>query len=321
MEKIAMILEGRYLYWSSIVVTMAALAAICGFLFLYFKKSERTAAAFVTVPLALGLSVFFARVIHWYCFAETYTSFFSAVTNYSVGGYALVGAFGGCLLAALLTRMLGLHNNLLQMLDCMCLAGGAGIAVGRLASFFNSSDRGQILESVQSMPWAYPVVNSVSGVTEYRLATFLLQAMITAVIVLVLLAVFLRRDEKRRDGDVTLLFLLCYGAAQVILDSTRYDSIYFRFNGFISIVQVMSALALGFVIVLMSVRMVKNVGFRGWYVGLWLMMVGFIGGAGYMEYYVQRHGNEAGFAYTVMAICLLAVVALTVFIYRQTKKE
>ena len=57
-------------------------------------------------------------------------------------------------------------GNLPQMLDCMAVAGCAGIAVGRLACFFNSADRGQIIASTQSLPWVYPVTNAVSGAME-----------------------------------------------------------------------------------------------------------------------------------------------------------
>jgi len=39
-------------------------------------------------------------------------------------------------------------------------------------------------------------------------------------------------------------------------------------------------------------------------------MAGGLGGAGYMEYYVQRHGNQAAFAYSVMSAALAAVVLL-----------
>jgi hypothetical protein len=34
-----------------------------------------------------------------------------------------------------------------------------------------------------------------------------------------------------------------------------------------------------------------------------------------MEYYVQRHGDQAQFAYTVMSGCLIGVVLLGVAIY------
>ena len=45
-----------------------------------------------------------------------------------------------------------------------------------------------------------------------------------------------------------------------------------------------------------------------------LALLGLIGGAGYMEYHVQRHGNEAAFAYSVMGSCLAAVVLITLMI-------
>lgn len=314
MERIAFIFSHQVIHWNALILTLAALTAICGFLSLYLGKGGNAFSAFAVIPLALVLSIFFARLIHWYCYAETYESFLHAVTNYRSGGFALIGVFGGCLLAAVLTRITKLHGNLPQMLDCMCLSGGAAIAAGRLASFFNSSDRGQLLQTIRSMPWAYPVTNSVSGATEYRLATFLLQAIVTGCITLALLVFFL--SKKRKDGDTTLLFLLCYGAAQVVLDSTRYDSIYFRSNGFVSIVQVFSALALGFVILVFSVRLVKNRGFRLWYLGIWLVMAALVGGAGYMEYHVQRHGNEAVFAYSLMSGCLLSLIVLMLFLFR-----
>ena len=35
-----------------------------------------------------------------------------------------------------------------------------------------------------------------------------------------------------------------------------------------------------------------------------------IGGAGFMEYYVQRHGDLAAFSYSIMSACLLAAAGL-----------
>ena len=196
----------------------------------------------------------------------------------------------------------------------MAIAGCAGMAVGRLASFFNSSDRGQIVEKIQSLPFVYPVTNAVSGQLEYRLATFVIQAMVAGAL-FVGLAIFEWRSRGRKqDGDTCLIFLLFYGASQVVLDSTRYDSLFFRSNGFVSMVQVLAAVAMAFAAVLFSVRLVKRTGLRWWYVLLWLLQAAGVGAAGYMEYYVQRRGNEAVFAYSVMSACLLAVVALALVI-------
>lgn len=322
MDKIAYISGETVIYWNSIVLTLAAATAIFFFLAFYIGRCGNAVAAFAAIPLSLVLGIVLARLVHWYSRADSYDSFLGAMTEYTSGGYALLGVFAGCILAAALLRLIFLHRNLPQMLDCMSIAGLAGIAVGRLASFFNASDRGNILENIKGLPFAWPVTNTVSGVTEYRLATFVIQAFV-ALVLFVILAAFYTRGEKKglRDGDTTLLFLLVYGASQMVLDSTRYDSLFFRSNGFVSIVQVFSALALGFAIVMFSVRMVKARGFKFWMVLLWILEAAFIGGAGFMEYYVQRRGNEAVFAYSVMSGCLAAVIGLTLLIRMLAVRE
>lgn len=308
MEKIAMILGNTTLTWSGMILVLASLGALLLFLGLYLGKDGSALAGFAAGGLSLVLGILFARWIHWYCYTETYDGLLSAMTNLKEGGFGLVGVFAGCLTAAVLTRVGKLHRNLPQMLDCMCLAGLSGLAVGRLASFFNSTDRGQILGTMRSLPWAYPVTNAVSGAAEYRLATFLLQAMVAAVLLIALLLLFRRKDT--RAGDTTWVFLLVYGASQVVLDSTRYDSMYFRWNGFVSIVQVLGAVALVAAIVVFSRRLVKNRGMEKWYWAVWLGILACLGGAGYMEYHVQRHGSQALFAYSVMSACLTVAVAL-----------
>ena len=314
MDKIAFILGDAFIYWSSVVYCLATATAICFFLAFYLNKCGNAAAGFTAVPLSILLSLVFARVIHWYSRTDSYESFTAAVTDWSAGGYALLGVFAGCALTAALLKLIRLHRSTGTMLDCMSLAGAAGITVGRLASLFNASDRGQILSGIQTLPLVHPVTNAVSGAVEYRLATFMLQAIVALVIFLSLSAFYLKPRKGLREGDTCLIFLLVYGASQVLLDSTRYDSLFFRSNGFVSIVQVFSALALGLVIFLFSRRLVKSRGFRWWFVPLWILIAGCIGGGGFMEYYVQRHGDQALFAYSVMSAFLTGVVLLTLLL-------
>ena len=314
MDKLAFITGNTFVYWTSIVYCLACATAICFFLAFYLNKTGNAAAGFAAVPVSIALGIVFSRFVHWYSRTDSYSGFLAAMTEYTYGGYALIGVFAACILAAALLRLIRLHRSIPAMLDCMCLAGAAGIAVGRLASLFNSSARGQIIQSIRSLPLVYPVTNVVSGATEYRLATFMLQAMVALVIFITLSVYYLKHMNSMRDGDTCLMFLLIYGASQVILDSTRYDSLFFRSNGFVSIVQVFSAIVLVLAIVLFSVRMVKNQGFKWWNVPLWIVIAGAIGGAGYMEYYVQRHGDQALFTYSIMTACLAAVVALTLII-------
>lgn len=315
MERIAFFIDHVFLYWSAIILTLAAAGAICAFLALYLGKSGKTGAAAVFVPLAAALSLVLSRLAHWYCRPDAYAGLAAALDLRTPGGFALTGVFAGCLLAAVLVRLVRLTDNLPELLDCLCLAGGMGIGVGRLASFFNSSDRGMIVGISLPLPWVYPVVNPVSGVEEYRFATFLLQAMAVGLITLILLIFYLTGQKRElRDGDTCLLFLMFYGASQVVLDSTRYDSLYFRSNGFVSVVQVLGAIALALGVIVFSVRLVRAGGLKKWYFGLWLALAACFGLAGYMEYHVQRHGNQAIFAYSIMTAALVDILLLTLLI-------
>lgn len=302
MERIAFIFGNTFVYWNSLVLTLAAGVAICLFLAFYLPRGEGSAAA-VAVPMAMVLSVFLGRLAHWYFRPDSYTSFVKAMTDYTSGGYALMGCFAACGATAGILRLLHLEPRPLRLLDAMSLGGCGGIALGRLSCFFSAADRGQLLGGLQTLPFAYPVNNVVTGAPEYRLATFVIQAM-AAALIFAALAAFFFLANRRRQGDVTLIFLLLYSLSQAVLDSTRYDSLYMRSNGFVSVVQLLSALAMVAVSVVLALRMAKRRGLRWWYIPMWLAMLAMLGGAGYMEYYVQRHGDLALFSYTVMTVCL-----------------
>ena len=206
MEKIAFIIGETFIYWSSIILTMAVISAVLLFWSLYLNKSGNAVAAALFTPLAIVASMYASRFIHWYCFADSYNSMEAAMSDMSRGGFALMGAVLASLAVACLLRLVRIVKDLPQMLDCLALAGGAGIAVGRLACLFNTADRGMNIETLRGLPLVSEVTNAVSGVTEYRLATFMLQAIITGIIVLVLWRFYTDANRKTlRSGDVALL--------------------------------------------------------------------------------------------------------------------
>ena len=191
MDRIAIIYGETFLYWSSIILTLAVAAAVCVFLCLYLREKFNGLGAAFLVPACLVASIILSRLMHWYCMANAYESLKGALTTFTGGGYALMGVFAGCALAACLLRLIRVSKNLPEMLDCMVLAGAVGIGVGRLSSLFNSSDRGMNLKDITQLPLAYPVANAVTGEPEYRLATFMLQSMVTLGIFAVLLIFWL----------------------------------------------------------------------------------------------------------------------------------
>lgn len=325
MEQIAFIAGENIFYWSSILTAMGAAAAICLFAALYPNKSEDWLGTVILIPMASVFSLILSRFIHWYCRTSSYESFLAAMTDYSSGGYALIGVFLGCILAAGLLRLFRMIDDLPQCLDILSLSGAAGIAIGRLASFFNASDRGMLLDSSVGFPVACSSVNGITGVTEYHFATFLFQAITCAVLFIGLLIFWLTKQRKAdslRSGDTCLIFLGIYCAAQAVLDSTRYDSLFLRSNGFVSLVQILCAVTVVAVAVLFSIRMVRAIGWRCWFLTLWIPQAALLGVAGYMEYYVQRHGHLALFSYSIMSGCLLAFTLLTLLIrFLAVRKE
>ena len=124
MDRIAFIVGGTFVYWSSIVITLAAGVAICVFLSCYLPRGNGSAAA-VAVPMALVLSVLLARLVHWYFRPDSYTGFLDAMGDFTSGGYALLGVFLACGLTAVVVRLLRLETDLAGLLDAMSLGGCA----------------------------------------------------------------------------------------------------------------------------------------------------------------------------------------------------
>lgn len=313
MNQIAYLLNTMTLYRYPLVM---ALAIVVGFsiFFACCAKKEISAAVIAGAGCtALVLSLLLGRLLYWNCRADSFDSLLRALTTPSAAAFALAGAFLGCGITALVFRKAGT----VTLLDCMSVAGAAAIALGRLGNFFTTSDRGQILTELTSLPWAFPVLNAASGLPEYRFATFLFQSFLAAGLFAALCLLFFSpKAEQRAPGSITLLFLLVYCAGQVILDSTRYDSLYLRINGFVSMVQILAALGLAAALGMLSLRAVKSTGLQKRYYGFWLAMLALFGCAGYMEYFVQRHGRLALFAYLIMEHCLVAIVTLGILLWR-----
>lgn len=318
MERIAFIYGDIIIYWHSVILTCGILMAIFLFLALWLDRGGKMMSGAAAVVVSFLLSIVLSRLIHWYSMSSTYASFQVAMTDYTTGYYALMGVFIGCIVTACLLRVFKVHRKLLTMLDCMALAGAGGIAVGRLADLFTNADLGMEVSFSTGLPFAYPVADMLTGEMTYRLATFMIQSMVSGLLFLVLLVAYFRRRQGKcvlPEGDLALLFILVYCASQAVLDSTRYDSLFFRGNGFVSIVQVLCTIGVVVSVVWFSVRMVQNQGWKYGYLLIWLLIAGSLGGAGYMEYHVQRHGHQAVFAYTMMSLCLAAAVLLTLIVH------
>ena len=329
MQTIAFILPHTTVYYSGLVLSLAALGSVSLLLGLRRRQGKSLTEAALFALLSLLLALPLSRLVHWYCNSVQYASFVAAMTDYSAGGYSSLGVAAAVLISVLLLSAVGVVRDLPALLDCVAPAGALALCIGRIACLFSADDRSKFTlqgEFFRRLPF---MVSSTlpSGGTEWRIATFALESIVSGILCAVFIVLFDRlrsvsRCRKRwKNGNVFLLFIGIYGAVTLVLDSTRYDALYFRSNGFVSVTQIFSLAALLLGTVLYSVRSVKCRGLQKWHIALWLGWLAAAGVGGYMEYVVQRHNDRFLSAYAVMETCFLLTFVLECILCRSTRRR
>ncbi len=317
MNQIAICIGSVVIYWPAIVIALGVAVTFSFAYGLYAANGGKKQAMWAMFPIAVVLGVLISRTIHWYCHSDQYTGFFSAITDYSSGGYVLPGVFMGVAAAVLIVKALGLTDSAGKMFDCLAPAACLGVAVIRMSALFNTSCRGKILITNPALQH-YPLASAITmanGNVEYRFAVFFAEFFVMLLLFVVTMHWFNRRrnwpmkGEVSDRGNVALLWLAVYGGTQVFLDSMRYDSSFLPANGFISLVMILGTAALVLVMVYFTVMSVKVNGFKVKQLVLWVVFLGCGGGGGYMEYLVQRYGNMylpvyAGMISLVLVMCV-----------------
>ena len=316
----ALILNDTVITWPAVFAALGAVCAMLGCLALYMARGHNPRELAAVLPAAVLLALVLGRLVHWYCHPLQYSGFLSAMTDFFQGGFSLSGVFAGVLLTALLAAGAGVVTHLPDLLDALAPAGALGIAVGRMGSLFDLSDRGRFIiqdEAFRRLPFGV-FTTFAEGAGEWRFATFAFQGLAAALLALALTWVHLAltrrmlRQGEEAQGRVFALFLALYGAGQIVLDSTRYDADFFRFNGFVHMPQILCGAALAGAIVWLSVRSVRQNRLRWYHWTCWALTLFGMGLGGYMEYYVQRRAGEYILGYGVMSAALALAAAAAV---------
>ena len=328
MEPIAIYSGKLIIYYSGLIIFFAVAACFAVSYSLYTSYAGNGRALWVLLPIAVVFSLFFCRAVHWYCHAEQYTGFFNAIFDYSGGGYVLPGALLGTWLAALCVKRLGFTDNVPRLLDAVAPGGALGVALIRLSALFNSSCRAKIAVEtpfLRRLPFASPVYSS--GAEDYRFATFFVQFLIMLIVFLFLYSFCCKERShpmKRgvpAEGHVARLFLLLHSAVELIMDSTRYDSSYMHFNGFVSIVQMAAAFCILGVLLRYSVWSVRANGLGIRHFIRWLLWLASLVGVGLSEYFVQRHGDWYLKCYSIMAVSIVLMCVSVIRMYQSCREE
>ena len=173
----------------------------------------------------------------------------SGVLMLTGGGYSMMGAILGASIGTVLSAKMT-RQAPAKLLDYLAPALLLFIACERLGE-------GYIEDFGISRPLVGDLLKdsflAVKGEYDWRLATYLSESFIALI-----LSVVAIRDlgHIRRAGDTYLLFLMLYGASQVVMESLRFDQ--HMHLSFVGLQQVMALLLLCAAVIVLAVRRWKE---------------------------------------------------------------
>ena len=212
-------------------------AAMIGLMCLLVRaRKMQKGAAQLTAVLSLVLGAFFSRLLFClFSFNLGIPFSLKMLGLFTGGGYSMMGALlGGFLGAALSAKIM--HQKPLAYMDVFSVAALGFVFFARLGEMFVPDfgiSRSLIYEFTTKLPIA------IGGEYDSSLATYLLEAACALAILLVLLPDL---KKQKKPGQTFVLFLLLFGASQIIMESLRYDR-HMSFT-FIRMQQVMAILVL-----------------------------------------------------------------------------
>ena len=332
MNPIAMYLGQRAIHWSAVIITMGVLCCLSLTLALFRQRSESLRAVLVLFPLGTILGLFLARLIHWYFNTEIYGSFGAAFSNFDLGSFSIPGVILGVWLAAWIVYRLGLVPNSGMLLDCTAPGLTLLIAMIRLSALFNNTCRSRIevrTPILKTLPFAVAHTDA-AGNEIWHLAVFFQAFLAMLILTVILLGIYIKRSKRKmlppceRSGNVWRMFLLYYGAVEIVVDSLRNDSplmhfhlisVLNQYSSFVSLAQVFAACTALYVLIYYSVRSIKALGFSFWHALSWLGFVVCLVGIGYFgEYKVQRTAQYFK-CYSIQILSCLAMVIILRLVY------
>ena len=323
MNDAMLMIGGLGLYKSALIIALGAAACFALSYALFTAHGGFGPALWLFAAADIVLTVLFCRFLHYYCHSEQYASLFRALTDYSAGGYVLVGAVGAAGAAAWLTKKAGLTQNPARLLDCFAPGAVLAAALIRLSALYNSTCRGKIAVKtplLRRLPLASPVLSS-SGAEDWRFATFFVDFLLLAPVFFMVLRFFFRRRRaamkagQKRDGNTALFALLLFSAVELLCDSTRYDSSFLPLNGFVSLTQLVTAACILAALVVWSVRSIRANGRSAFHWAVWVGWFLSLAAVGLSEYFVQRHGDWYLGCYAVMALGCYGLARLSYEMY------
>ena len=299
---------GVEVYAFGLYVALGLVLALVVLALLMRKEKWRDGTAALTGVLAMGLGFAVSRLF----FGLMDDSLgrimpLWAMLRVHTGGYSMIGALLGACMGGILAARL-MKKQPARLLDLLAPALLLFVACERLGEGYIE---GFGVSRTLTDSLLEGTFLTVGGDYGWRLATYHLESFTALVLSLVLLWDLTR---KRRAGDTFVLFLLLYGATQVLLESLRYDQ-HMTVKAFVKLQQIMDMMLLGAGVTILSVRNWKTR--RGLALAA-VIALGLAVGVGVaIEFMIDR----TKISHYVLYLCFLADMAVPVWLGLRLRKE
>ncbi len=290
-------------------VTLYALLLVCAFaagLLLMCvnqrKAGLRTDTTEIFALLALPLGLVGARVFYVLARLPLYMEIgLGNVLRLWDGGFALWGAVGGAVVAAILTAKIT-KQSAVKLLDALAAPAALTIAIARFAEF--ASGEGIGLEVESELLQFFPLAVFDPEWEVWFFAIFMVEG-IAALIICALL----QWKNFPRTGDKAKLFFVLYCSVQILLESLRRDQ-FLRWL-FVRVSQLTAVLVLGGLMFYALYKWLKAAKASRMAVkSLVINWVIFLLGVGIciaMEFAVDKSADmPVWLCYSIMAVCCVA---------------
>lgn len=306
-----------YLYGLSLSVAVAALLLLAAFL--AKKQGFQKGTVLLLGVIALPLGLFFARL--FYClismgyFLETISQPVVMLYFWD-GGLSMMGALmGGALAAWIVAKRM--HIPYGKMMDVVAAAAGLFLAVARLGEKFTFLGRGKTILSDWMAKSLFFGIQSAWG-DEIYYAVYRYEAVAALLILCAMLALFFGKKTQRtaRPGDLCWVFVVLFGASQVIFESLRDDG--HLLWGFVRASQVISILGPVAAIAVFSTRIARVKGMNWMLPGGWAVAAGSIALAVVKEFDIDTSNNLTR-EYIIMALAMASLAAVAMLLWKKQK--
>ena len=262
-----------------------------------FRLRADTAEIFSLLALPLGLVG--ARLFYCLSRLAIYTDMgLVNVLRLWDGGYALWGAVGGAVLAALITAKVT-EQSAVRLLDALSAPAALVIALSRLAELTNGEGKG--LEVTATFFQRFPFAVFDADWEVWFWAICVLEAAMALVILVVLLT-----KKSGKPGDHAKLLMILYCSSQILLESLRRDQ-FLRWL-FVRVSQLTAVLVLGGLMFWALYKWVKAPADRRMpkkqLIANWVIFLVCVGICIGMEFAVDKSAYiPVWLCYTVMGVC------------------